>query len=92
MARRGNGLNFRPKFGPFLEIQSGTLDFGFFFVNSAGGEKWGWVEFSAQIWKHRFFIGFLKVGVKMGPYFPAKCAKTARGVLQNERPGTLHRI
>ena len=42
--------------------------------------------------KHRFFIGFLKVGIKMGPYFPAKCANTARGVLQNERPGILQRI
>ena len=39
LARRGNGSNFRSKFGPFLKIQSGTLDFWIFFVNSAGGEK-----------------------------------------------------
>ena len=30
--------------------------------------------------------------VKMGNDFPAKCANTARGVLQDEPPGTLHRI
>ena len=28
----------------------------------------------------------------MGTHFPAKCAKTARGVLQDEPPGILHRI
>ena len=92
MARRSNTSNFWSKFGPFLKVLSGTLDFLIFFVNSAGGEKGLWVEISAEIWKHRFFIGFLKVGVKMGPYFPAKCAKTARGVLQNERLGVLQRI
>ena len=29
MARRGNGLNFRPKFGPSLKIYSGTSYFFF---------------------------------------------------------------
>ena len=27
VARRGNGLNFWPKFRPFLKVQSGSLDF-----------------------------------------------------------------
>ena len=31
-------------------------------------------------------------GVKMGTHFPAKCAKTARGVFRNERLGTLNRL
>ena len=35
------------------------------------------------------FLRFLKVWVKIGPHFPAKCAKTARGVLQDEPPGVL---
>ena len=30
--------------------------------------------------------------VKMGTHFPATCAKTARGVLQDEPPGVLQRI
>ena len=34
MARRGNTSNFWSNFGPFLKIQSGTLDFLDFFVNS----------------------------------------------------------
>ena len=28
----------------------------------------------------------------MGTHFPAKCAKTARGVFRNERLGTLNRL
>ena len=36
LARRGNGSNFVSKIGPFLKIQSGTLDLFDFFVNSAG--------------------------------------------------------
>ena len=28
----------------------------------------------------------------MGTHFPAKCAKTARGVVRNERLGTLNRL
>ena len=34
----------------------------------------------------------LVIYVKTGAHFLAKCAKTARGVLQDEPPGTLHRI
>ena len=59
-------------------------------VNSVHNVHYAGNDHNAR--KHCFLIEFLKVGVKMGPYFPAKCAKTARGVLQNERPGTLQRI
>ena len=45
-----------------------------------------------QHWNLRQYWRFLKVGVKMGPYVPAQCAKTARGMLQIERLRILHRI
>ena len=55
MARRGNTSNFWSNFGPFLKIQSGTLDFCDFVVNSAGARRGN----TSNFWSN--FGPFLKI-------------------------------